>query len=325
MSINAQNSPNPVLQGLFFELFNGDGSRAGLRSAPLRRVEGLRSSYTVMSSPSILKLNENGYDLTVPLTMQAPAREVEITFDTRTLKVDRRALVGFMDQHTAEHLELTGDFNLFTPAMINVAEKMADVHNLMVARLLQDSGNYGTQTDSLDLTDPTEPVIQKIDAAVRTVRRANGGSRVVVTVSDVLASALRNHPTVAAAANSQLVYAASGITQGQLVTFFQEQFGAELVIDSSVILDNTTNPAAPVQVPTFEATSMSVAAVSGQSQYQETFIHTPAGSGLSEDFIAEIYTEEWKNPRGVKVYAEALFDVEIVVPRRGFYFSVTLA
>lgn len=308
---------NPILTGLFQEFFASNDQRIGTRAAPIRRIEGIRSDYLVPKLKMTLRANEAGYDPMVPLSWTAPSRPVDVEFEKRVFDTERYAEHYMLDDKQRGHFQASGSgVDPMNVGLRQLVALHAARHNRKVCQLYATAGNYGASDTSapVDFTDGTADIITPLEAGKESVSEAaiaSGGQLVFVCTTSV-ARALTQHPDIKGADNPVLTY-------GALEQWFQDQFGASLLINREHYLDNSGGGAGT-------ATNMlsniaSWARVDGGDTRLPSFCHTVVQTDFDEDTIAEVWTDTLMDPRGEKLIAESIFKVEAVNEELGYLYT----
>lgn len=308
----------PVLRGIFQEKWNDLRGNIGLEAAPARKVDSIDGAYTVQVTPDVLDLSASGFDADVALSLRAPSREIEVNYESRAFSVDRQAYSQVITDLSAMHMEAAGAGSpneQIGAAMTGLARRFADLHAYKVGKLYNDDANFDSGAlDGLDLTDPTEDVLGKLESAIGQVRRYSGASEVAVIVNGKTAQRLRVHPSIL-----QLIAVGNQgnqvSTMEGLKAIFRDQFGARLLVSETRIHNGS------LEFSTIADDTLAVAALSGNSGFEATYAHTVTIYDAVEG-LCDVYMFEQFDPRGVKVVAESVYKVEAVDKSLGFRFTV---
>lgn len=313
---------DPVRTGLFSEQINGQTSRAGMKAAPMRKIDGLSQQYYKLSSatPHVYDARSS-YDYTAALPMHAKSLPTAFDFTLKTVDLERRSLHVFIDERTDNHIRASGGFELEQPALKRLAGITLDVHNTLVGSLYTTAGNFGAgNADPGNFNTATTDLVGPVTTAIRAIIGSIHETPTHAVCDIAVAHALLKLDQVRQRPGSDSGNVAGGAmaTETQLGAFFRDMFGLELIIDRS----RTISAAGAASAP-FGAV---LAIVRLADDGTPTFAHTVVQDwNVDETTLAGVYTEEVRDPMGRKLIADCAYKAMVEDSGAGYLLTGTLS
>lgn len=309
--------------GLTVELFDAETERDKLlRIAPPMEVRTRHSRAYKQGTKNLLDLRSTSASAQ---TWNAAAQTNTFEFDSFDIDVFRYSHDSMIiSNYDAAEASEVGDLDLEAEWMSKASVHAYSIHAYNLGQVLTNNANYDASlvSASLDLTDQTADLSGSILAMQRAFRGLGVGARNIIAVcNDAVLDAITALDQVRDAvaisgftASGSTVRRTGTVTGQEVINWFREKFGIELIVIESRIINASGTAVSPLDDDLYFLHA-------DESPFGKSFVKTALLASVNGGALLTPWEYPAYNPAGRGLYADTIFGLPLPSNMLGFAYT----